>query len=174
MVSCVRYRKYYNSTFYYIFFFLFLFFHRGSFLTSFVLGPWAGNAKLFNVNKFYYCYSCVSFVFAHPPLAPLPFTPSLLLPLATRMGIVASSVHCACIYNILLYFILSSTHHKFPQGFMFSTAPRSASPLGALVCLVVCRLIRHCHNLLHSHFRNGFIELARRTRGLSMPFPLCL
>lgn len=26
----------------------------------------------------------------------------------------------------------------------------------------VCRLIRHCHNLLHSHFRIGFIELATR------------
>lgn len=98
--------------------------------------------------------------FCAPPLP-------LFLSLSLRMGIVASSVHCGCIYNILLYFILSSTHHKFPQGFMFSTA--FPLPLGALVCLVVCRLIRHCHNLLHSHFRNGFIELA--TRGLSMPFP---
>lgn len=79
MVSHVRYIKYYNSTFYYIFFFwFFLFFHRGSFLTSFVLGLWAGNAKLFNVNKFYYCYSCVSFVFAHP-LPPIHPSPSLPL-----------------------------------------------------------------------------------------------
>lgn len=170
MDSYVRNIKYSNSTFYYIFFF----FHGGSFLTTFVLGPWAGNAKLFNVNKFYYCYSCVSFVFAHPPYS-LSFSRSLFLaPSRHRMGIVASSVHCGCIYNILLYFILSSTHHKFPQGFMFSTAfpPPPPIPIGALVCLVVCRLIRHCHNLLHSHFRNGFIELA--TRGLSMPFSLCL
>jgi len=33
----------------------------GPFLHHF-LGLWAGNAKLFNVNKFYYCYFCVSFV----------------------------------------------------------------------------------------------------------------
>lgn len=68
-----------------------------------VLGLWAGNAKLFNVNKFYYCYSCVCPLF----LASAVFLFLYLSQssLSVWFLVAASWLQCNCILYTIFYCI---------------------------------------------------------------------